>query len=219
MKHLPSTFHWIFLPILLSVLSVSAFAQSKQMTVADYFKLLPDRYFTLLSGDATLIPHGIREDLAIASRRTGYIERTISGITYEMAIDMRNEYLMASSSQWELVFEMAVWRAKGQEPLIGLSINGCTAASCKNVTLHFLRYKNGAWVDVTDQVLPKITAQMMLEAYRTLKRSEPEATVIPRPFYEIPRVGTTIAVYMASPRVKVFNLIWRGERFDLRKAE
>ncbi|RIH85843.1 hypothetical protein Mterra_01600 [Calidithermus terrae] len=211
-----SLIYQIFATVLALIISVpfglagATASQHQKLLVTDYFKLLPDSYLPLL-------PSQVRNALVKGVQQSQKNEWFLNGKTYWIDIDTTNEYLRVRSTAFEGFIEVAVWRAKGQLPLIGVTTVGCGPV-CRNESLHFLKMRSNGWIEVTSSVLPKIDASMMLDAYRRHKKPDDEEfklnDINVSPFFVFPRIGTTIQVRTLTG-VRVFDLLWINGQFKI----
>lgn len=125
-----------------------------------------------------------------ANLRAGLLQRA------DAILDVKNGYLsvrfVRNGSPGRYV--LTVFRRSDDSFLVGLTHTRPDARA--DAKLLFLRYKDDQWNDVTDEVLP--------------------VAFDPTLNYELPRVGTTIAVTNRAG-AKVYDLLWAKGRFLLNR--
>ncbi|HYP02546.1 MAG TPA: hypothetical protein VER76_20310, partial [Pyrinomonadaceae bacterium] len=114
----------------------------------------------------------------------------------DAVVDIQNGYISlrhGASGQYVLT----VFRRTADSYLIALSNTRPASSAARAASrLFFLRYELEKWSDVTDEVLP--------------------VAFDPTLNYELPRVGTTIAVTNRAG-VKVYDLVWAKGRFSVNR--
>lgn len=163
----------------IAVLLVSAELQGKTVkpkTVVDYFMLLPQRrFFEIEKSERKKWLYGIKESV----------------------VDTKNDYLRMQGDGAQGSLQVALFRYKGR--VLVAVYNEIEGGS-----LHFLRYENEHWKDVTKSLLP--------------------LPFNPRCTYTLPHHGTTIKVtrgnsfdYRGDGK-KLYDLAWSKGRFGLRHS-
>jgi hypothetical protein len=181
-------FRFCSLLMLISVLLLSAISQArsaepriaKPKTVLDYFLLLPYEPFF----------HEIGESQS--ARKKWLYEKGVGNI-----IDIKNDYIRMSGDAAQPTMYMALFRYHGRV-LVGVYEYG--EGGVEMASLHFMRYENGRWKDVTKAMLP--------------------VSYNDHYFYRLPRYGTTIRVTRGDPigedgGKKVYDLVWIKGRFKV----
>ena len=87
--------------------------------------------------------------------------------------------------------------------------------------LNLLNYDGKNWTDITGNLLPEFSAQILNENFNRVKSElddkHTDDDTPPPIYYELPRRGTTITVRVggmyASSDSPLFYLKWNGERF------
>jgi hypothetical protein len=150
-------------------IAVAAPRSRSPRTVVDYYMLLPDEYFE--PGD-----------------RRSLLKRGI--------VDIKNGYLRPGhdGAQWGL--EICLFKRPERGDLI--AVNGLEPPDDGwTPWIHFLTYRNGRLVDVTDKTLPRCFNKRL--------------------GYELPRHGTTIKVVTEAGK-RVYDLVWAKGRFRVKPA-
>lgn len=131
--------------------------------------------------------------------------------------DTANGYLRLEGG-WEGWAEVALFRRKNREAVIGVVYVGCGPA-CGGAA-QFLTYRNGEWTDATADVMPEIGDEDILAAYNRIKTADDDSHTLedmPYTYWAMPRKGTTVALHVgdasaSSDRV-LMKFAWNGERF------
>ncbi len=139
--------------------------------------------------------------------------------------DIANGYLRldgaATADYWEGWAEIALFKKTGGGYVIGL-VDGSCATMCYS-GIEFLEYKNGKWTEVTRQVMPEITDEMIVAQFKSKKRAGDEDLAgNDSPFvnYELPRTGKTVklnANLAGDDNLMLFEMTWTGAKFELKK--
>ena len=158
------------LSILLCLAAVPASAQ--EWGISDYLKNLPEKFKTF---------HG---DFSPPSRET-------------TVIDERNGYAgyLKAPGGTEMSFEMALFRSKNGPPLVVVS-NEQSDMQCSAYETFFLRRVGNRWIEVKDEVLPRLDPGMFWDDPRAAGRLAKIVSVLPASAYhfEPPRRGTQMKV-------------------------
>lgn len=167
--------------------SETAEAQANQpKTVRDFFMLLPKKYFNIESCDFAV-------DRDCRKAKAEYLK------TFG-EIDIKNGYLKGGCDGAQGCIEMAIFKRPDGTYLTGIA----TSFEMMEAN-YFLDYKNGAWTNVSAQVVPEFSKKNM---------------------YQIPRTGTTVGVfakkiiekgadYEASEKgAKLYDLEWKDGKFQ-----
>jgi hypothetical protein len=157
--------------------------------VREFFMLLPEKYFVLEGCDRA-------KDQNCKKAREDYLK------TFG-EVDIANGYIKGGCDGGQACMEMAIFKRPDGTYLVGLS----TEAEMMN-DFYFLDYKNGAWSDVSNSVVPEFSKKNM---------------------YVIPRHGTTVSVfakkivekgddYEVSERgAKLYDLEWTDGKFTKKR--
>lgn len=157
-------------------------------TVREFFKLLPQKYFTL-EGCADN-PTAKNCERARAEYLKNYLE----------VEDAANGYLKGGCDGAQSCLEMALFKRPNDTYIVGL-----TTSFEMGEDSYFLEYDGGAWKDIGAQVVPEYGKNKV---------------------YEMPRVGTTVAVYeykkiagedYSERGRKLYDLIWKDGKFTVKK--
>jgi hypothetical protein len=132
--------------------------------------------------------------------------------------DVANGYLALSSDELQGVAQVALFRKKTCEAVIGLTETEQTVISSGSVK--FLQYSGGQWRDVTAEVWPEIGAKEILAAYNRIKKGDDEEHTLQKPphiYWELPKKGTTVEMRSgedsASRDKALMKFTWNGARF------
>lgn len=167
------------------------------------------------------------EVIPISSTKTGKPltkDERAALITLE---DKKNAYLEVAGNADTDIFgggEMTLFKTKAGSFLIGwhLESNGDGTEA-----IQMFRLESGSWVDVTKDVLPKITSAMVDERVHQKVPAFKQAgkklsdCASGTYSYKLPRRGTTLDVYVSSdcytgPKLVLWHLKFDGERFLLK---
>jgi hypothetical protein len=153
--------------------------------VREFFMLLPEKYFVLEGCERD-------KDKDCKKAREDYLK------TFG-EVDIANGYIKGGCDGAQACMEMAIFKRPDGTYLVGLA----TEAEMMN-DFYFLDYKNGAWSDVSNSVVPEFSKKNM---------------------YVLPRHGTTVQVfakkivekgddYETSERgAKLYDLEWKDGTF------
>ena len=179
--------------------SIPAAAQAAgPKTVTDFYYALPPQYFRPAGGEV---------------KAPGLREYRASIIKTE---DVKNGYLSIEEPLHEGWSEAAIFKQTDGGYLVGVVTNGC-GPGCTTEEIAFLSYERGNWRDVTAAVLPPISTARLEAAIARQKNAEDLGGTL----YELPRVGTTVAVRAGcAPDADtdcpvIFELKWNGSKFIL----
>ena len=164
-------------------------AQTKQpKTVLEFFKLLPQKYFTL-EGCADN-PTAKNCDRA----RTEYLE------SYLEVEDVANGYLKTGCDGAQSCLQMALFKRGDADYLVGLE--GSNEETTQN---YFLEYKNGEWKDVGASVVPQFSEKNIYEIprYGTIVKVYSRR--------KISEVGEN------EKGAKIYDLVWKNGKFAIPK--
>jgi hypothetical protein len=143
-------------------------------------------------------------------------------------VDKKNGYLEATGSDKTDIFagaQLALFKTKAGGYLIGYHFD---SAGDNNTHLQMLTKDGDKWTDVTAQVLPKITQEMV---DRQMQDKVPEYKKNKKKLsdcasgtysYKLPRYGRTIELFVESdcysgPRLVLWTLTFDGTKFNLSK--
>lgn len=156
-------------------------------TVRDFFMLLPEKYFVIEDCNRA-VDKGCQKSKADYLKNLGEI------------VDIKNGYIKGGCDGAQACIEMAIFKRPDGSYLTGIATSFEMMESN-----YFLDYKNGAWTDVSAQVVPEFSKKNM---------------------YIIPRTGTTVEVFAkkiieqgadfeASEKgAKLYNLEWKDGKFQ-----
>ena len=166
-------------------------------TVLDYFLRLPQEY---------LVNYPIG-----GSRREREAAITVR--------DLRNGFLQIGKPGEGESATVALFRKPDGRALIAVESNLC-ALKCEQ-KLFFLQYENGAWSDVTEEMLPRIDDRAVRA--RVERETKAERGIGPDNYayqllYKLPRTGTTIIVTENWSNKKVGELLWVTGKFTPKLA-
>jgi hypothetical protein len=115
-------------------------------------------------------------------------------IASTIQIDLKNDYI-SYSGNWEGTGEFAVWRKKNGSDLIGETRTGC-GPGCMTTDIKFLEPKSSKFVDVTNKVLPKLSAVQEQQILAVYNRKTGEKYTLEQLsyYFKFPRKGTSIAL-------------------------
>ena len=171
---------------------IPAQTKANPQTVVDYYLLLPTENLPILE--------------SVANRRS-IIKKQ----------DLKNGYLRLEGG-WEGWAEIALFRKKNREAVIGVAEVGCGPA-CSGAA-QFLTFRNGKWTDVTTKVMPELEDADILAAYNRLKTKDDDAHSLddmPYTYWQMPQKGTTLKLLLGdeseSSGKTLINFAWNGERF------
>jgi hypothetical protein len=113
--------------------------------------------------------------------------------------DTANGYMKGGCDGAQSCFTMALFKRRN-----GIYIVGLNKAFEGGEETHFLEYANGKWKDIGAQIIPEYSK------YKT---------------YELPRRGTTLAVYelkgveegINERGEKLYDLVWQTGKFNIKK--
>ena len=163
----------ILLSLCFSIVVPAAVAQSATpKTVKDYFLAVPEEYlgFSKAEREALLKGPGI-------------------------IVDIKNGYLSYNASDNPEEFELTLLKQTDGTYIVAISIDADPDFDSKSI-LHLLKYAEGQWSDVTNEVL-------------TVPFND-------RYIYALPRIGTTIKVTTMKGK-KLYDLVWVNNKFKIRK--
>lgn len=160
---------WILIPF-----SLNAQNSSKPKNVLEYYERLTSEQATFLQG-------------GVEKKRQSLIKIQ----------DIPNGYLKLQGADWDGWAELALFKKTSGDYVLGLADTGC-APACATY-LRFFEYRDGQWIDVTDQVYP------------TMNKSE-ELMV-----YRLPQFGRTIEIKRSGEKGEktktLQKLNWDGSQF------
>ena len=117
-------------------------------TVIDFFKLLPEKYFTLEGCDR-------ETDKDCSKARADYLKR------FTIVEDIPNGYFKGGCDGGQACIEIAIFKRPDYTYLVGVA----TEFEMGN-DFHFLDYAGGQWKDVTAQVIPDYSKKNWYELPR-----------------------------------------------------
>lgn len=162
---------------------------TKEWTVEDYFYHIPARYLTR-EGEGN-------RRVALTDERNGYQDRVIDRKNYYLLIPGNGEYYTT----------VAVFVKSDGGGIVGVDNREC-GPLCQQ-EIFFLDYRNGAWVDITAQVLPSMD---MVWSNLAKKRTVDEDRRV-TPLWTLPRYGTRILSEDQYSDVSVYEVKWNGTTF------
>ncbi len=160
--------------------------QNSPRTVVDFFRLLPEKYFTLEGCDR-------ETDKDCSKARAEYLK------TFTEVEDIKNGYFKGGCDGGQSCIEMAIFKRPDDTYLIGVA----TFAEMMN-DFYFLDYSGGNWTDVSVDVVPGFSKQNWYELPRfgtTMKVFEKEVTERTEEF-EISEKGR-----------QIYELSWKDGKF------
>jgi hypothetical protein len=156
--------------LILLCLAIPAYAQD--WGVSDYLKNLPEKFITF------------EGDFSPPSRET-------------TVVDEKNGYAgyLKAPGGTDMSFEMALFRSKNAPPLVVVS-NERSDMQCSSYDTFFLRRVGNRWVEVKDEVLPRLDPGMFWDDPQAAGRLAKIVSVPPASDYhfEPPRHGTQMKV-------------------------
>lgn len=169
---------------------------TKEWTIEDYFYHIPAKYLTREGG-------GNRRT-TLTEERNGYQDRVTDRENYYLLIPGDGEYYTT----------IAVFVKSDGGGIVGVDNRGCGPLCMQDI--FFLDYQNGAWVDITAQVLPPSdVVKARLTEKQKEKQVDPDAPS--NPLWTLPRYGTSILYEDKFPDISVYQVKWTGKQF-VRKA-
>ncbi len=160
--------------------------QNSPRTVVDFFRLLPEKYFTLEGCDRDI-------DKDCSKARTEYLK------TFTEVEDIKNGYFKGGCDGAQSCIEMAIFKRPDDTYLVGVA----TFAEMMN-DFYFLDYSGGKWIDVSTDVVPDFSKQNWYELPRfgtTMKVFEKKVTERTEEF-EISEKGR-----------QIYELSWKDGKF------
>lgn len=183
--------NFCFTFVLLAAFAWTAYGQRVKppQNVLEYYMALPEKYMGNLTN--------------IGDRKK----------TVEIK-DLENGYLRLTATDLEGYGEAALFKNADGTKTFGIQTLGCGPV-CETDSIYFLQYKNGRWLDVTREVLPKISEA---ELERVLKCYKPDAEDGVADFYQLPRYGTTVKLFdnHDSEERLLYEFKWDGRKFTAR---
>ncbi len=173
-----------------------------------------------------LFVNALDDVIPITSTKTGKPLTPADRANLVTLDDRKNGYLTVKGNDDTDIFgggQMAVFETKSGTFLFGWHVESNGDGTEK---IQMFKKAGAAWSDVTSEVLPKITAQMvdlkMQKKVPAFKKSGKKLTDCASGTYayKLPRHGTTVEVYVSSdcytgPKVVLWNLKFDGEQFTL----
>ncbi len=182
------------LAFFLMVCSVTAQDKAQPQNVLDFYLLLPKEELPAL--ESTEKP------------RQAFVQHQ----------DLANGYLEVNNPDLQGVAQVALFRRKNREALIGVAQIEQTVASTGSVK--FLEYRQDKWSDVTTEVLPKVPDEEILTAYNRIKKGDDEARTLqqlPAVYWNLPKKGTTVELRCGEDSdakdKSLLKFTWDGARF------
>ena len=148
----------------------------KPQTVADYFLLLPEGYFTQYgSTSSTVRGFDTKMRRTILSATTSDSARMLGVELFTGALEIKNKYLIVNTpeSSRGYSFSVALWTLKNKQTLVGFCRRRWQREGSGS-EVAFLIFENNQWKDVTAQVFPEFPMTTFfnwsgLKKYPTLK--------------------------------------------------
>jgi len=187
------------------MISAASFAAEAKKSLYDYYLEIPSDLLSLRapSDGHVLSTEEKKKQVAVRDDKNGYLELKMDGIE-------------AAESNPVL----ALFLRKGKSPLVAM-----TAEFGDSSSLRFFTAEKNVWVDVSEQVKPKIDDAVLEAATRKLAPKAPKdkkftdwAGAIVK--YKLPRKGTTIEAIStyedpALAGKKLFDLKYDGDKFAI----
>lgn len=163
----------------------------------DYYYALPERYYRPIeSADLA------EETLYKQRKKNLYL------------VDEKNMYLQYLPFPGEGDASMAVFIKPDGSHVIASETRECGPVCLQRFSL--LEYVDGEFVDVTDQLLPKVSEETLLQKLRDKNMCELDGRCIDYAFlYELPHRGTTIKIYEQLTFTDLVRLKWKSGKFNL----
>lgn len=227
-----------------NVTVVSPSPELTQMSILDYYYVIPSKYFlndlimdtkeerkTALNKLMENEKMGLNKEL-FSGENEDYKENNLDNML--AVVDEDNYYLRMNPNEsfgdYSQGFSMTVFIKSNGEHLIAVESHNC-GLHCvpENAGIFFLTYKNAKWSDVTDEFLPKEKIDNLIknevkycEELNSENGSEEEVhdrCVVTHGGmqYNLPQHGTTITAFNGLSEIK-FNLKWKNDKFEFELA-
>ncbi|MCP4442901.1 MAG: hypothetical protein GY810_28685 [Aureispira sp.] len=134
-----------YINTLCTILLMSITSQSYAQNIVDYYKLL--------SGH----DHDI-EMYALTEKEGKWVCTNADGVELPVTVDLKNQYIEITEDHKEhgvFTMQLAMYTKKSGEDVVGVAKN--MENDFVHGEVHFLKYRNGKWDDVTERVMPQIT--------------------------------------------------------------
>lgn len=175
------------LGVLLASAPASSIAQSKPMTILDYYLALPQKYLKHVGGIS-----------APARNASLFVS------------DVENGYLQARQPNGEIYSSLALFKRPDGSDLIAVENRDCENGGCTE-EFYLLTYRNGEWVDVTNKMLPAISDEEVRGGLE--QRFKPMAGFQPRLLHRLSGGGSSIDVTEYWSGLALGELQWVNGEF------
>ncbi|MCH2023051.1 MAG: hypothetical protein MK207_11290 [Saprospiraceae bacterium] len=177
------------IPLVLGMLML--YSATNAQVIIDYYNLLADY-------DDDIRLHKLTE------KDNQWFTQNSDGKTIKVIVDKKNNFLEIKDKEKESSFSLQICLLKKSngDKLIALAKNH------KDIFLHgeihILKFRNGRWNDLTEQIMPQINYKEFTEENIGLATSKfnPQLNHELEFGYQLPEQGTTITAQMQTKRLK-----------------
>mgnify|MGYP005839187629 CR=1 FL=1 len=162
-------------------------ATGSEQNIIDYYKTLPDSFFTDVDlGDIKY---------SLLKRRDKWISKSIADYEFEVIVDIKNGFIEINdegTGGGNILIQVVLFRKADRSPIIGITMGGFNGIYFEKATTFYKKNKH-TWVEAED-VFPDIRIGRFLNKNYAQSFLEKDDIIIPNltTLTELPQFGTEV---------------------------